>query len=91
MSAVMSKPQRKLSTQMQAVLLILNADPNLIERVKPFINLETETISWDPLLKMSLGSGHRAAITWAYGIWVDEPRPGSNPPDPWNLRIKRSF
>ena|ERR1700692_2151608 len=79
MSAFMSKPQRKLSTQLEAVLMILNADPNLMERVRPFINIETETISWEPLLKMGLGSGHRGAITWAYGIWVDEPRPGSNP------------
>ena len=81
MSAVMSKPQRKLSTQMQAVLLILNADPNLMERVRSFINVESETISWDPLLKMGLGSGHRAAITWAYGVWTDELRPESNPFD----------
>lgn len=81
MSAVMSKPPRKLSTQMAAVLLILNADPNLMERVKPFINLENETIFWEPILKMSLGSGHRAAITWAYGAWTDELRPRSNPFD----------
>ncbi len=76
-----SKPQRKLSIQMEAVLLILKADPYLMESLKSFINLDTETIFWDQILKISFGSGHRAAVTLAYGVWTDEVRPGSNPFD----------
>ncbi|HEY8272047.1 MAG TPA: hypothetical protein VIG33_14245 [Pseudobdellovibrionaceae bacterium] len=81
MSAVTSIPQRKLSTQMEAVLLIFKADPYLMESLKSFINLDTETIHWPQIFKISFGSGHRAAITMAYGVWTDELRPGSNPFD----------
>lgn len=66
---------------MQAVLLILDADPRLMKSLETFINFQTETISWDQILKIPFGSGHRSAVTWAYGLWEDELRPGSNPFD----------
>jgi hypothetical protein len=68
-------PTRKLSTQMRAVLLIFNADPYLMEAVSPWINLETESIYWDKIFKLSFSSGHRAATLWAYGIWTDSQPP----------------
>jgi hypothetical protein len=71
-------PERKYSVQMRAVLLILKADPRLMDSVWPFINLKTETIFWDEIFKMAFGSGHRAAVTWAYSIWTDELRPSAN-------------
>ena len=70
--------ERKHSTQMRAVLHVLKADPFLYERVSPFINFDTETIYWNEIFRMGFGSGHRGAITWCYGIWVDEPKPRSN-------------
>ncbi|MCM2282838.1 MAG: hypothetical protein NDI61_13440 [Bdellovibrionaceae bacterium] len=72
------KSERKLSTQMRAVLLIFGADKFLMESVAPFINFDTETISWDQINKIPFGSGHRAATAWAYGVWTDQPRPKSN-------------
>lgn len=69
---------RKPSQQMRAVLCVLEADQNLFERVKPFIDFEMETIYWGQLSRISLGSGHRAAVTWAYSLWTDEPRPRAN-------------
>ena len=82
-TAIFLYPQapQKFSLQMQAVLLILNADPYLKKNIEPFINFETETISWDQVLKIAFSSGHRAAITWSYCIWTDELRPRSNPFD----------
>ena len=68
----------KLSQQMCAVLILLSADSHLIKSVEPFINLDTETILWDEILKIPFGSGHRAAISWAYGVWTDEMRPSAN-------------
>jgi len=65
-------PVRKLSQQMRAVLLIFNADPYLMSTVGPFINLETESIYWDKILKLPFGSGHKGAVRWAYGVWTDE-------------------
>lgn len=73
-----SAPNRKPSTQMRAVLHVLKADPFLYERVSPFISFDTETIYWNEIFRMGFGCGHRGAITWCYGIWVDEPKPRSN-------------
>ncbi len=64
---------RKLSMQMRAVLLIFNADPYLMEAVSPYINLETESISWEGLFRIPFRRGHKAAAQWALAIWCDEP------------------
>ena len=63
---------------MRAVLMIFNADPYLIEAVSPFINFESETIFWDRINKIPFGSGHKAAVAWAYGVWTDEPKARTN-------------
>lgn len=76
--AVQQTVERKHSLQMRAVLHVLKADPYLYDRVSPFINFDTETIYWNEIFRMGFGSGHRGAVTWCYGIWVDEPRPRSN-------------
>lgn len=75
------KSQRKLSTQMRAVLTILSADSYLMKTVGPHINLNTETIHWDPIFKFPWCSGHRACVTWAYSLWTDEIRSRANPFD----------
>lgn len=69
---------RKPSQQMRAVLCVLEADQDLFVRVKPFIDFEAETIYWGQLSRISFGSGHRGALTWAYSIWTDEPKPRAN-------------
>ncbi len=71
-SAPLIQTERKFSQQMRAVLLVLTADPYLMEAVTPFINFETESIYWDKIQKLPLGSGHKSAVRWAYGIWTDE-------------------
>ena len=63
---------RKFSQQMRAVLLVLNADPYLMEAITPFINFETESIYWEKIQKLPLCSGHKSAVRWAYGIWTDD-------------------
>ncbi|MBL7545529.1 MAG: hypothetical protein JNL11_17045 [Bdellovibrionaceae bacterium] len=73
--------QRRISTQMRAVLTILSADPYVMEVVKHYINLDTETIQWDPIFKFGWSSGHRACVLWAYSLWTDEIRTRSNPFD----------
>jgi hypothetical protein len=59
---------QKLSQQMCAVLVLLSADQFLMKSVEAFINLNSETIEWDEIFKISFGSGHSAAISWAYAI-----------------------
>lgn len=75
------KTQRKLSTQMRAVLTILSADSYLMGIVEPHINLSTETIHWDPIFKFPWCSGHRGCVVWAYSLWTDEIRSRANPFD----------
>lgn len=71
--------QLKFSVQMRAVLLIFEADSYLKKSILPFIDIHNESIRWDQIFKMSFGSGHRAAVTFAYSIWTDEIRENSNP------------
>lgn len=63
---------RKITQQLQAVLLIFNADPYLMKAMAPYLNMETESIYWDKINKIPLGSGHKAAVRWAFGVWTDE-------------------
>jgi hypothetical protein len=78
LAAAPSPSNPKLSQQICAVLILLSADPHLMKSVEPFINLDTETISWDAIFKIPFGSGHRGAVSWAYSIWTDEMRPRAN-------------
>jgi hypothetical protein len=71
-------PQKKISTQLAAVLTIFGADAHLMRSVESFIDVERESIDWPGIFKIPFGSGHRAAVTWSYGLWVDEQRPRAN-------------
>ena len=70
---------RKMSNQMKAVLTILSSDRELMDAAGKHVDWINESICWEPILKIAWGSGHRAALSYAYGIWRDEIRPQSNP------------
>ena len=70
---------RRYSTELRAVLRIIEADEFLRCWVLPFIDCDNESIDWDGIFAMPLGSGHRAALVMAFGIWTDRLREGSNP------------
>jgi len=76
--AVVHEPTRKLSSQLRAVLTILQADPCLEKAIMPYICLESESIDWEQIYSMHLCSGHRAAITWCFNLWTDQYRPRVN-------------
>ena len=63
---------RTISNEMRAALLIFNADEYLMKQVAPFIDIERDSINWNVILKMAFGSGHKAAILWAYAVWTDD-------------------
>lgn len=75
------KSQTKLSCQMRAVLLIVEADPYFKNAVLPFIDLERESIGWNRIFKIPFGSGHKAAAHWMFSVWTDEVGPKANPFD----------
>lgn len=72
------KPQRKLSVQMSAILMVLEADPYLKEMLSPHIDLDLDSIRWDRIFQFRLSSGHSTVVSFIYGIWTDEPRPRAN-------------
>ena len=76
-TAIQSVPvqPKKHSVQMRAILIVLAADPDLKQMIEPHIDLQNESIYWSEILKIPCGSGHKAAITWLYGLWVDEQHP----------------
>jgi hypothetical protein len=70
--------QKKISTQLTAVLSIFGADTHLMRSVESFIDMERESIDWPVIFNIPFGSGRRGAATWAYGLWVNEQRPRAN-------------
>jgi len=66
---------------MRAVLRIIETDNYLRDNVLPFIDLEHESIEWDQIFSFAFGSGHRAALVFAFGLWADQLRDGSDPFD----------
>ena len=72
-------PQKRLSTQMCAILMIFAADPQLMTSVEPFVDLTTESVDWEGIHKTLMNSGYKAAVSFAFGLWTDRVLEGSNP------------
>ena len=66
---------KKLSPKMRAVLIIISANPTLIDDVLPYIDFKNEVIEWDQIFsKIAFADGHRAACFWAYSIHTNKVR-----------------
>lgn len=74
-------PKRRASVQMLAVLTVFSSDAYLMAQVRPFIDLDLESISWGEIFKIPFGSDYQGAVTIAYGIWTDRVQEGANPFD----------
>ncbi len=72
-------PKRRASVQMLAVLTVFSSDAHLMTQVRPFIDLDLESISWEEIFKIPFGSDYQGAVGFAYGIWTDRVLEGSNP------------
>ncbi len=70
-------PVGKLSPQMCAVLRIVTAEQFLSDAVFRYINIQNDSIDWEPIFSLDLGTGFRAAIDIAYAVWTDRLKPGS--------------
>jgi hypothetical protein len=70
-------PVGKLSPQMCAVLPIITADQFLSDAVFRHIDIQNDSIEWDPIFSLNLGTGFRAAIQFAYAAWTDRIKPDS--------------
>lgn len=64
--------------EMDAVLHILNHDEELKTKALPFVDTEKQSIDWYGIFRQHYGSGHQAAVLWAYCLWADKP-PSVNP------------
>jgi hypothetical protein len=75
------KTKRRASVQMLAVLTVFSSDAHLMAQVRPFIDLDLESISWKEIFKIPLGSDYQGAIGFAYGLWTDRVQEKTNPFD----------
>lgn len=69
-------PVGKLSQQMCAVLRIITAEQALSDAVFRYIDIQSDSIQWEPIFILDLGTGFRAAIHFAYAAWTDQLKPG---------------
>ena len=72
-----SVPVGKLSPQMCAVLRIFTTEQFLSDAVFRFVNIQSDSIDWEPIFSLDLGAGYRAAIQFAYAVWTDQLKPNS--------------
>ena len=70
-------PVGKLSQQMCAVLRIITVEQALSNAVFQYIDIQNDSIEWEPIFNLDLGTGFRAAIHFAYVAWTDQLKPGS--------------
>lgn len=61
-----------MTNQLKAVLIIVNASPELRRKVLPFIDTKLEEINWSGLLDQDLTGGTQAALDWIQSIWVSD-------------------
>ena len=71
-------PVGKLSRQMCAVLRIVTADQDLSNAVFRFIDIQNDSVDWEPVFGLDLSAGNRAAIQIAYAVWTDQLKAGTN-------------
>lgn len=48
---------------------MLTSDAELRNKAAHHVNADKRKINWDSILATDFGSGHYAAIYWAYGLW----------------------
>lgn len=61
--------KRRDDKEWASTVYMLTADIELRIKAVPHINPVTREIHWDSILSTDFGSGHNAAIYWAFGLW----------------------
>lgn len=63
---------RHLPAELQAVVHIFSYDEELRTKALPHVNIEKQSVNWLLILRKTYGSGHYAAIAWAWCLWMDK-------------------
>jgi hypothetical protein len=66
---VLTPGKRRKDIEWAPTIYILTADRELRSKTVPHINPSTRDIDWDGIISTDFGSGHYAAIYWAFGLW----------------------
>ena len=59
-----------MSKYLQAVKIIIAANPDLKAKVLPYLDEDTETIYFDEIYAQDLSGGVSAAVTWIQALWT---------------------
>ena len=52
-----------------STIFIFTSDPELLMKTEQYINPSRREIEWFEIMGNDFGSGHRAAIYWAFTLW----------------------
>jgi hypothetical protein len=63
---------KNASREMQAVLEIFSYDEQLRHKALAHVDIERDRIDWKRVFDNDYGSGHFAAVVWAYCLWSNE-------------------
>ncbi len=72
---------RSLSPELAAVLHLFSHDEELRTKALPHVDAERRLVNWPSVFESDYGSGHAAAVLWAYSLWTDT----ASVPDPFSI------
>ncbi len=73
--------QEELPRELRAVLMIFNADEELMRKALPHVDIKRQSVDWYSISRNPFGGGHSGAIAWAKAIWSDQLPEGVDPFD----------
>lgn len=72
---------KHIPCELQAILHIFSHDDELRTKALPFVNADKQQVDWSAICRQHYGSGHSAAVAWAYCLWRDTRPHDVNPFD----------
>ena len=68
-----------LPPELRAVITIMAADPELVRKALPHVDIDHQNINWEEIYANDFSGGHSAALTFARAIWSDKVETKSDP------------
>jgi hypothetical protein len=70
-----------LPRELKAVITVMAADPELVSKALPHVDIDRQEINWEKIFENDFGGGHSAALLFAKAMWCDKVETQSDPFD----------